>query len=69
MNLELEATNIQCPYCWETFEILLDYSSLQSDSDVQQYTEDCYVCCRPIVINVKLNDDGQTHVEVEAELR
>jgi len=68
MNFELETTTIQCPYCWEGFEILLDPSPIQSVGEVQQYTEDCYICCRPIVINLTLDGDGQPVVEVEAEL-
>lgn len=68
MNFELETATIQCPYCWEGFEILLDSSSIQSVGEIQQYTEDRYVCCRPIVVNVVMDDDGRPTVEVEAEL-
>ena len=64
MNFELETAFIQCPYCWESFEILLD----NSVEEAQQYTEDCYVCCRPIVIHLGLGADGQPVIEVEAEL-
>ncbi|WP_444942559.1 CPXCG motif-containing cysteine-rich protein [Microbulbifer sp. ZKSA004] len=41
--------SIYCPYCGETIKILVDSSVLP-----QQYTEDCQVCCRPIVFSVEL---------------
>lgn len=68
MKFELETTSVQCPYCWESFDISLDCSSIQSAGEVQQYTEDCYVCCRPIVISVTLSESGQPDVQIEAEL-
>ncbi|WP_136481736.1 CPXCG motif-containing cysteine-rich protein [Cognatitamlana onchidii] len=36
-----------CPYCWETISMLLDTSV-----PLQQYVEDCEVCCHPIQIQV-----------------
>lgn len=68
MKFELDTTNIQCPYCWESFEIFLDYSPLQSIGESQQYTEDCYICCRPIVIDVVLDELSQPIITTEAEL-
>ena len=43
----LEEHQIDCPNCGETVEIVLDRSIIQ-----QQYTEDCFVCCKPIVIKI-----------------
>jgi len=40
----LVETGIDCPYCGETITVLVDGSIEQ-----QQYTEDCSVCCHPIV--------------------
>ncbi len=34
-----------CPYCWQTFSIVLDLSV-----EEQSYVEDCEVCCNPIQI-------------------
>ena len=65
---KLENVIVQCPYCWEEFETFLDFSGADSFVDVQQYTEDCYVCCRPIVFTVSLDENGQSTVEVSAEL-
>jgi hypothetical protein len=43
---------ISCPYCGEQIEVLVDGS--QSE---QSYIEDCFVCCRPILLNVQVDDD------------
>jgi len=45
-------TSIQCPYCGENIDILLDPSVPQ-----QEYIEDCQVCCRPIIIELTFFDD------------
>ncbi|MBI3900476.1 MAG: CPXCG motif-containing cysteine-rich protein [Gammaproteobacteria bacterium] len=44
---------VQCPYCGESFETNVDPSGGN-----QEYIEDCYVCCRPIVFQVEADDDG-----------
>jgi hypothetical protein len=33
----------------------------------QQYVEDCQVCCRPIVLNVMIDADGDAAVIATAE--
>ena len=53
---------IDCPYCGESIEILLD-ASIPS----QQYVEDCQVCCRPILLTVKIDDDGTPQVRASGE--
>ena len=40
----------QCPYCWQTISMLLDQSTL-----MQNYIEDCEVCCNPIQITIEFN--------------
>ena len=40
----------QCPYCWEQISVLLDHSVSQN------YIEDCEVCCNPMHINVKFEN-------------
>jgi transposase-like protein len=37
--------NITCPYCGQSFELVLDTSSA-----VQRFTTDCEVCCRPFEV-------------------
>ncbi len=44
----LETEKTHCPYCGELIEIVIDPSA----GDYQQYIEDCFVCCRPIVLTV-----------------
>ena len=58
----LESVNIQCPYCWETFEAIADCSV-----ESQEYVEDCEVCCRPIVMKVEVNNEGLPEIEVSRE--
>lgn len=47
----LEEENISCPYCGETISILIDEQEAG-----EQYTEDCQVCCRPIVFYISNNE-------------
>lgn len=47
----LQAHDLQCPYCGEQIEVLIDCSV-----DSQEYTEDCSVCCRPIILCVEICD-------------
>ena len=49
----LELHTVRCPYCGESFEANLDASG-----GSQEYVEDCYVCCRPIVFSLTADDDG-----------
>jgi hypothetical protein len=42
---------IQCPYCGESIDLLVDTSV-----DHQRYIEDCTVCCRPIEIDVTVDE-------------
>ena len=49
----LQGELIQCPYCGETIEVLIDESAGE-----QQYVEDCSVCCRPIEIAVTSTGDS-----------
>jgi len=59
---ELSEQSIGCPYCGETITILVDGSLPE-----QQYVEDCQVCCRPIVLNVTVDPDGDAAVVATTE--
>lgn len=50
----IESSVILCPYCGESFEIAVDVSAGQ-----QTYIEDCYVCCRPITIDIHVNEQSE----------
>ena len=49
----LHTEHVQCPYCGESFEITVDTSA-----GSQEYTEDCQICCRPIVFHSAVDLDG-----------
>ena len=42
----------QCPYCWEEISMLLDASVTS-----QTYIEDCEVCCNPIEVYVRFEEN------------
>lgn len=58
----LDLHPIDCPYCGETIDVLID-SSIRS----QRYIEDCQVCCRPIMLSVRVDEDGAAQVGASAE--
>lgn len=62
MRLETESANVACPYCGEAIELVVDLS--QPD---QEYVEDCFVCCRPIVVTLNLDSEGDIAVWVRSE--
>lgn len=43
-----------CPYCLETVSCWLDPSIPEAS-----YTEDCTVCCNPMVISYRLDGSGE----------
>lgn len=52
-----------CDHCGEEIEIALD----PSGGALQQYVEDCPVCCVPNVIRVSWSADGNASVEAWQE--
>jgi len=56
MNI-LNTKRIQCPYCGELFDIVVDCSVQH-----QCYIEDCEVCCRPINMDVTISVDCNVHI-------
>jgi len=53
---------IHCPYCGESISVMIDDSITE-----QQYTEDCQVCCRPMVMDVAVGHDGSVRVRARSE--
>lgn len=51
-----------CPYCDAPLTLLID----ESAGD-QQYTEDCHVCCQPILVNVTTDMDGDLSLYLQQE--
>jgi transcription elongation factor Elf1 len=61
--MSLEFVTLHCPYCGESFDSSVDLSGGE-----QTYTEDCAVCCRPIVVSVTLDDaDGLGAISTRRE--
>jgi len=45
--------SVQCPYCGESFETLIDLSAGSTS-----YIEDCQICCRPIEFQLEVDEGG-----------
>ena len=52
-SASLQIRAVQCPYCGEPFETMVDFSS-----GATSYIEDCAICCRPIEFRLEVADDG-----------
>lgn len=59
---EITEVGISCPYCGEAISVLIEDSLPE-----QSYVEDCQVCCRPIVLNVVVDADGDVAVQARSE--
>jgi len=51
-----------CPYCGESIDLFIDPSI-----EVQQYVEDCSVCCRPILVSVSFAESELDSVQRDRE--
>lgn len=58
----LPSADIDCPYCGEGITVFVDDSAGEQD-----YVEDCQVCCKPIQIRVRLDEDGVPTVEARSQ--
>lgn len=61
MHFQLLEQQITCPFCWESITVLID------PSESQLYTEDCSVCCRPILIQTDVHGEDDVSVQVAQE--
>lgn len=52
-----------CDSCGEEIIIPIDLSA----GPMQEYVEDCPVCCHPNVIRIQVGDDGEAFVTSEPE--
>ena len=64
---ELFSHTVNCPYCGEYFEALIDNSEQQQDALGISYIEDCYVCCRPIQFLISHDEYGETTITTRSE--
>jgi hypothetical protein len=58
----IETVHFSCPWCGKPAETAVDCTGGD-----QEYVEDCWSCCRPMVIRVALDSDGELCVLVSAE--
>ena len=59
---KIDSHNVQCPYCGEMIEVLIDCSVAE-----QSYIEDCQVCCCPINFAVTVDEAGESTVYLSSE--
>ena len=52
-----------CAFCGEDNEVFVDPSGGRR----QTFTEDCAVCCRPNLIALSVDADGEVDLEVSRE--
>ena len=57
------SAEVWCPYCGESSELAVD----PGGGDLQQYVEDCPVCCRPWQVTVHYAADGTVTVACDAD--
>jgi len=53
MTEPVQFRRITCPWCSETMEVEIDLSAGN-----QTYTEDCQICCAPIVLDIRVDGDN-----------
>jgi hypothetical protein len=53
-----DEASYDCDWCGEEIVVPLDLSA----GEQQEYVEDCPVCCRPNVVHVEIEGDGQARV-------
>ena len=53
-----ETASYTCPNCGESIMISVDLSAGRQ----QEYVEDCVVCCRPNILQIKFDPQGRATV-------
>ena len=55
-----DVVHVSCPYCGEASELSVD----PGGGALQEYVEDCEVCCQPWLVRVRFDGEGQASVIV-----
>ena len=55
-----DTARVSCPYCGEASELPVDLVG----GAIQQYVQDCEICCRPWLVRVKVDGEGYASVSV-----
>jgi hypothetical protein len=58
----IETVAVACPYCGELNDLVVDKSVPQ-----QEYIEDCAVCCRPMVVSLRVDEQETVWLDVRRE--
>ena len=53
----------RCAFCGEENDVFVD----PSGGHRQAFTEDCAVCCRPNLITITVDEDGEVELEATQE--
>ena len=56
----IDTVRVSCPHCGESSELRVDLAG----GAIQEYVQDCEVCCRPWLVRVQLDAEGYASVEV-----
>ncbi len=56
------AETVQCPFCGQSFELMIDTSVEQ-----QCFTTDCEICCRPFEVAVECEPGEILSLDVTAD--
>lgn len=56
----IDAVSVSCPYCGAEVELVID----PVGGDLQEYVEDCEVCCQPWSVRVSMGRDGVESVDI-----
>jgi hypothetical protein len=59
--MDLTEHPFPCPYCGAVISVLLDPSA-----PVQRYVEDCEVCCNPIELDVRFEEEALVAFEARS---
>lgn len=62
MIRELSEHAVDCPFCGESIDLLIDLSEGST-----AYVEDCQVCCQPMQVSVQIDGDEVTYLSVDRD--
>jgi hypothetical protein len=57
------SAHVACPYCGEDIELAID----PGGGPVQDYVEDCEVCCSPLQLTVSWDEHGAARVDAATD--
>lgn len=58
-----DSASFFCAFCGEANEVDVDVSA----GTRQTYVEDCQVCCRPNLLQIRFDSEGRSTIDAEPE--